>query len=325
MWMDTPISVIIPAWNEEKALQGTVEGLIDMDYDKRLCEIVVVAGGGDQTYDIATALSKSMDAFAGYVVIRQKPDGKNTAIQQGLKAAHNEIVVLLDADTIVEKGSIAQLAESVKSGRCDLAIANPIPIHSTWVSEYYEILKKNYLQQITTYPGNAMAFQKTKVNNRFDYFFDKDTKVGVDYLLAKRFQLEGYRVKFIKEAVVKTHLPSSLKYFILTENRWLTAFLEIEGVQWRAMMANYGILASVVFAIPFSKWLFTCAALTNMLFVWKKIRVFLGVYGRDRTKLRQLIGFVFLSYVHHLIGCFAHAKKLAGWPKSHQLCQGQRF
>ena len=95
------VSIIIPAWNEERALKATLHALLEIDYDKKRCEVIVVAGGSDNTYEIAKSLLQTMEPFSGYIVLHQQPAGKNAAIQRGIIEAKNAIIVLLDADTIV--------------------------------------------------------------------------------------------------------------------------------------------------------------------------------------------------------------------------------
>ena len=98
----TPVSIIIPAWNEAKTLEATFEALLAVDYDKAKIELIIVAGGDDNTYELARNLMVSKNVFARHLVIPQGRRGtKNAAIQQGIREAHNPIIVLLDADTLV--------------------------------------------------------------------------------------------------------------------------------------------------------------------------------------------------------------------------------
>lgn len=82
------VSVIIPAYNEEK----TIGQVIDIVNESNIkCEIIVVNNCcTDATTEVATK--------KGAKVVYCDKKGKGYAMEIGLKAATNEIVVFLDAD-----------------------------------------------------------------------------------------------------------------------------------------------------------------------------------------------------------------------------------
>lgn len=318
------VSIIIPAWNESRTLKATLQALLHVEYDKKLCEVIVVAGGHDDTYEMARNVSDAMSVFTRYVVVFQKPEGKNAAIHEGIKKAQSPVIVLLDADTVASEHWLKRMVGAIEKGTCDLAIANPEPVDNTWVSDYYTIMKGYLLDNIVTYSGNSMAFKADVVEGRLGYFFDKNVKVGVDYLLARRFMSQGLKVAFVKEASVVTHVPACLKYFVLTELRWLTARMSIDGVRYRDFLVNTVVVVALISAIPLYKPLFMVSMLCNAIYISKRIRIFrVGLVG-NTTKAISLFGFLFLSYVFQIVGFVAHMKRFLGLSKEAHLYQGQR-
>lgn len=170
-----------------------------------------------------------------------------------------------------------------------------------------------------------MAFRASTVVNRLEYFFDKRVKVGVDYLLTKRFLEDGKTCMFAKDAFVLTHLPSSLKYFILCELRWLTAAIDIDGVSCRALICNTIVVLSLMLVIPLYKIPFILAFAFNIAYVSKRTRMFLIGSRRWNTNMKNLCGFIILSYAYHLIGLTAHIKHFLRLSKASYLYQGQRY
>jgi len=86
------ISVIIPAYNEEKYLPKTIASLSHLS--RKPDEIVIVDGGStDKTAQVAR------DAGAKVIIVPHR--GIGFARQHGLKHATREIVAFTDADTIV--------------------------------------------------------------------------------------------------------------------------------------------------------------------------------------------------------------------------------
>ncbi|HBT20462.1 MAG TPA: glycosyl transferase [Peptococcaceae bacterium] len=108
------ISVIVPAYNEEKKIMDTVKALHKISNIKEI--IVVDDGSKDQT-----AL-KAKEAGAK-VVIPPKNLGKGGALNEGAKHVTGDIVVLADADLGNTAVEIEKLIEPILEGRADMSIA----------------------------------------------------------------------------------------------------------------------------------------------------------------------------------------------------------
>jgi cellulose synthase/poly-beta-1,6-N-acetylglucosamine synthase-like glycosyltransferase len=319
------VSIIIPAWNEAKTLKQTLEALLEIDYDKKRCGVIVVAGGDDDTYEIAQGLSSKMGTFSKYVVIRQRRKGtKNAAIQQGLKEAQNDVIVLLDADTIVTERWLTSMVAPIEQGICDLTIANSEPIRRNWISDYYMIIKTYFIDRVTTYSGHSIAFRADMIEDKIEYFFDHNVWMGDDYLFEKRVSEQGRKTMFIKNANVRTHFPCSLKYFLKIESRWWTAFINMNGVSYKTLTCNIVVIGALVCAIPFSGILSMFSLLFNTLYIAKRAHIFLVASRQYKTKVRRILGFVVLSYVHHIILFVSHMRCFLGlWRDTYY--QGQRY
>jgi cellulose synthase/poly-beta-1,6-N-acetylglucosamine synthase-like glycosyltransferase len=320
----TGVSIIIPAWNEAKTIKATLSTLLAIDYDKRRCEVLVVAGGDDNTYEIAQQLSVDMASFARYLVIPQETQRtKNAAIQLGLSEAVNDIIVLLDADTVVNRRWLRNLIEPIKADGCSLTVANSKPVRTNWVSDYYMIIKEFFKERISTHPGHSIAFKASVIENKIDYFFDKDVWMGDDYLFQSRVEKQGHKTMFVQEAVVKTHYPYSLKYFCEAEFRWLAAHIVMNGVQWKTLTYNVIVLGALIYLVPISMGLFVCAVSFHALYISKQARIFMVSSKRYDTRISRLFGFIMLSYICHIISICSHVWYFVGLRKD-TYYQGQR-
>lgn len=330
------VSIIIPAWNEAASLKTTLHALLDIEYDKRKCEVIVVAGGDDKTYEIAKELSSTMQIFSKYVVILQKPLGKNAAFQQGIEKANKKIIVLLDADTIVSKGWLKSMVRPLEEGICDLTISNLEPIRRSWVSDFYMIRKAFFFKPYKSRlfgsidwgipPGAAgIGFKVCTIKDQEQYFFDSDVRVGIDHLLFKRVLEEGGRIRYIEEAIVKTYLPSSLKYFLRVELRWLTALTNIDGVNYRDLLCSITAIGALIFAgVPVYRTLSIVCGLISALFVGRKAHMFLLGSRRYRTDPCNVFGFILLSYAYHALRVVSHMRYFLGTSRQSYLSKGER-
>lgn len=87
------VSVVIPAFNEEKYINKALQSLKKQDYDKPFEIIVVDNGSVDKTCEIAKKF--------GAKVVFEPRRGAAYARQAGFSKAKGEIIATTDADTIV--------------------------------------------------------------------------------------------------------------------------------------------------------------------------------------------------------------------------------
>lgn len=95
------ISVIIPAYNEEKALPATLRALLPQHGD---FETIVVDGGSrDRTIEIASQSSA--------VQVMTASKGRAVQMNAGAKRATGEWLLFLHADTVLPDGAIQRLLD----------------------------------------------------------------------------------------------------------------------------------------------------------------------------------------------------------------------
>lgn len=88
------VSVVIPAYNEEKVIGKCLQSLKNQDFPKDTYEIIVVDNNcTDRTVEIAKKY--------GARVVKEKMKGIGYARQRGLIEAKGEIVCQTDADTVL--------------------------------------------------------------------------------------------------------------------------------------------------------------------------------------------------------------------------------
>ena len=102
------ISVIIPTYNEEKALPGTLQALCAQPGE---CETIIVDGGSvDRTKELMTELMLSPQSSALRPIhLLSAPKGRASQMNAGAKHATGEWLLFLHADTVLPEGAIQRL------------------------------------------------------------------------------------------------------------------------------------------------------------------------------------------------------------------------
>lgn len=103
------LSVVMVVRNEAAVLERKLRNLLSLNYPSELCEIVVVSdGSNDSTEQVLRSLAS---ARVRPIIIAQ-PHGKAAGLNEAIKAASNEIVVLTDARQEIEAGALDLLMEN---------------------------------------------------------------------------------------------------------------------------------------------------------------------------------------------------------------------
>lgn len=101
------ISVVIPAFNEEKFISICLDSLVHQKTGKKFEVIIVDNNSTDETGKIAEKYRKKLNLK----VISEKIKGRGAARSAGFKIAKGEIILGTEADTIVPANWIDELSD----------------------------------------------------------------------------------------------------------------------------------------------------------------------------------------------------------------------
>lgn len=190
------ISVIIPAYNEEEYLKKAVHSVKNQTYPNK--EIIVVNNLSDDK------TGEQVKPYTYYHVYLKKK-GVSIARNTGVKLAHGEILVFLDADSIMERNLLEKVWEEVElknyvGGTCKL-----LPDKSSWKNRNF--MRFVELCKLITLAPSGIMFCRKK-----DFFevggFDESKEVAEDVEFLKKLgkigKKEGMRLKEIRDSYVLT-------------------------------------------------------------------------------------------------------------------------
>jgi glycosyltransferase involved in cell wall biosynthesis len=109
------VSVIIPAYNEEKTIQQVLETVQALPLEKQI--IVVNDGSTDNTYDILEELRGDNNLT---IVHCEENRGKGFAIRSGIPSVEGEVVVIQDADMELSPNDILPLVEPLRNEKVEV-------------------------------------------------------------------------------------------------------------------------------------------------------------------------------------------------------------
>ncbi len=148
------LTIVIPAWNEEQRLPGTLEQITAyLDQQSYAAEVLVVENGStDRTTEIAEAFA----ARFAYIRVLHSPQGKGAAVKMGMLAGRGAYLYVCDTDLAVPIEEIAKFLPPQIS-EYDVAIASrEAPGARRYNEPFYRHLMGrvyNIIAQLIVVPG----------------------------------------------------------------------------------------------------------------------------------------------------------------------------
>jgi cellulose synthase/poly-beta-1,6-N-acetylglucosamine synthase-like glycosyltransferase/peptidoglycan/xylan/chitin deacetylase (PgdA/CDA1 family) len=273
---DLRVSVVIPAYNEERVIARSVRRILESTH-RNLEVIVIDDGSKDDTFGVLTA---NFAAEPRVTLLSIPNAGKAHALNVGLSRAQGDVVVALDADTIFRRDAIARLVRwfadpAIGAVAGNAKVGNRINMITRWQALEYigaQNLERRALAALgtlTVVPGAIGAWRRQAVGQLGG--FPGDT-VAEDQDLTIALQRAGYRVLFDSSAVAWTEAPATFRGLARQRFRWaygtLQCLWKYRGLMFRR---RYGALGMV--ALP-QVWLFqivltALAPMADLMLLWQ--------------------------------------------------------
>ncbi|MFZ1983111.1 MAG: glycosyltransferase [Desulfatitalea sp.] len=254
-----PVSVVLPAFNEEKVIGRTLDALLASDYSGPLEVLVVDDGSSDGTAAIVAQIAARDERLR---LIQQPNQGKAAALRTGLAAARQAIIVTLDADTQFAPQAIGRLVAHFQDERV-AAVSGHVKVGNlrTFIArcqelEYicgFNLDRRAYhqLNCITVVPGAISALRRSAVLAAGGI---SDDTLAEDTDLTLSFHRLGWRVHYEAHAHAWTEAPESVAALLRQRFRWAFGTLQC---LWKhrdlLFQPRYGALG--LFSLP-GVWFF---------------------------------------------------------------------
>lgn len=112
------ISIVIPAWNEERRIGRSLDLLLVIGPPLGIDEVIVVSdGSNDRTTDIVRAHMGEPEGPTELILVEhERHRGKGAALRAGLLAASSPLVGYLDADLSIGPASFREARALIEAG-----------------------------------------------------------------------------------------------------------------------------------------------------------------------------------------------------------------
>ena len=223
---EPPLSVLIPAYNEEKVIRSTLASVLNTCYRGAIEVIVIDDGSKDKTVEIVENIMASDSRVR---LICQPNLGKAEALQNGIEDAQNELIVMLDADTQFTPSTLSYLVDLLQdenvgavSGHAKVGNKTSRIAPKFQALEYtcgFNLDRRAYdvWNCITVAPGAVSAYRKSAIIEAGG--ISNDT-LAEDTDLTLHLHRLGYLVRYTSKAVAWTEAPETFKALVNQRKRW---------------------------------------------------------------------------------------------------------
>ncbi len=256
-----PISVTIPAYNEEKNILGCLNSVVRSDYDQKKMQIIIIDDQStDKTLDIITKFKKKHKDM-DITLISGTHQGKSKSLNLGVKEAKYELILSIDADVILEKNTIHELVAPLQDK--EVGATNSVAI----IRNPKRLLE--HFQRVEFFMNNLIRVSFSRVFKNSIWFFGavacyrkqalekigffKTDTLTEDMDICMELYDANYKIITSEKAMISTVACKSIKELFSQRMRWYYGALQTL-VKNKLMIKRGKASAPVIFLFVNQFW-----------------------------------------------------------------------
>jgi cellulose synthase/poly-beta-1,6-N-acetylglucosamine synthase-like glycosyltransferase len=248
------VAIIVPCWNEEKTVHGTIESILNLDYPADRLEVIAVDDGSTDTTWQELLIYENNPRVR---IFQKENGGKHTAINFGIDHTDADIVGGLDADSFVAPDALRRMIAMFQADPEVMAVTPSLIVHNPKnILQYAQRVEYNmstynkkmlaFLGAIHVTPGPFSLFRKPLFNKIGKFKKAHNTE---DQELAYRMQENHLKIDHCVNAYVYTSSPDTVKKLYTQRLRWIYGFIQ-NTIDYRRLIFNTEYINFSFFTLP---------------------------------------------------------------------------
>lgn len=258
------VTLIIAAYREESVILQRLQNALLLDYPADRLEIIV---GCDGREDLTGELARTCDDSRITVLEFEQRRGKASVLNDCVATARGEIVVLSDANTMMEPQSVRRLVRHFGNGRIGGACGKLIltdPLTGQNVDGVYWRYE-NFLKRCEAKCGVLLGFNGALYAIRKSLFQQLPAETLVDdFIVGMRIYLQGRNLVYDSTAVAREETPALISSEFQRRVRIGAGGFQSLRLLWRLLTPQHGRLAWAFWSHKVLRWVCPLFLLTAM-------------------------------------------------------------
>jgi hyaluronan synthase len=258
------VTIVIPAFNEEACIAGTVESCLAVDYPRELLEVIAINdGSSDGTWErILEVKAEHPDLYA---VDLGKNYGKRAAMAEGVRRATGEVIVFVDSDSYLDRAAVREIAQPFANPKVGAVVGHADVANkmTNWLTKmqqvrYYAAFRvikgtESLLGgTVTCASGCCSAYRRSAIlpeleQWEFQRFLGVPATFGDDRALTNRV-LQKHKVVYQESARSETMVPDDVRVFLRQQLRWKKSWLRESMYVCRYFWRKHPVAAIFTYA-----------------------------------------------------------------------------
>jgi Glycosyltransferases, probably involved in cell wall biogenesis len=226
------ITIQLPVYNEKYVVERLIEAVVKIDYPREKLEIQILDDSTDETSGIIYQKLEWLQRLELDIVHirRKKRTGyKAGALQEALKTAKGEFIVIFDSDFIPEENFIKKTIPYFQDPRVgvvqtrwghinnDYSLITRLQAFALDAHFSIEQSARNAVGSFINFNGTCGVWRKSCILDAGGWEADTLTE---DLDLSYRAQLKGWKFKYLEDVVTPGELPVIMPVIKLQQYRW---------------------------------------------------------------------------------------------------------
>jgi cellulose synthase/poly-beta-1,6-N-acetylglucosamine synthase-like glycosyltransferase len=299
------VAFLVPAHNEQHAIAATIQAIDEAarSYGGQSRLVIVDNASRDMTIDAAQAALARCRWISGNVLTCHTP-GKSAALNHGLRAITEDIVVRIDADTLVQPELLGQLLPWFEDPRVGGVTGMAWPTRrDSWIARIrimevvYNVgflrLAQAAVDAVMVMPGILAAYRRVVVSDLggFGEGFN-----GEDADMTVRIGRAGFRIIVEPAIRIKTEVPATYAQLREQRLRWTRGLYHMASRNTSMIRRGQGLRGVLV--LP---WTLLNASRMALMVPMSIVFVITALAGQPILEVRQTVVFGSLVVVLQLV------------------------
>lgn len=245
------ISVVIPAYNEEKGISKCIESILPQI--SITDEVIVIASGcTDGTHDAVMNIPDNRVRL----IVQKEREGKASAINLAVSKAFGDTIVQTDSDVELDKDAIENILYPLYDPDYVAVSGKPMPIipegnlFYDWTimsyNKIHELRIKEHKEGVFWHlSGYLLAFNKVAFEEL------PFAKGAVDAVMGQSLLKKG-KIAYADDALVYVKAPTNIKDFVAQKARVRAGFANLKGT--RTAQSEISSFLPELFKIKIWRW-----------------------------------------------------------------------
>lgn len=261
------VSIVIPAYNAERTLRECLQGVTTLKWTGAVEVVVVNDGSSDSTSEIASSFSKVK-------VIDVAHEGVAQATNIGIQTVRYDIVVLVDADVVLETDWLEKITPSLDDPSVAAASGYAVTANRSIIGKLMGYDVESRLDRVPMDTNHLFTMNAACRRNALLEvgLFNKKLHAGQDVDLSRRLKAAGYRLILRKDVKCRHYWRDNLKGYLRQQYNYAYYRMELARRFRKPHDQITGL--GMILQVPLTMLVLLFATFGGLAFPWAPLALF---------------------------------------------------